>query len=129
MWHAIGDIRLFAAKLIATIAAFILAVPIAVDIGRISDTFLDIVIGEYGGVRISQILFHPHFLQEPRLDAICAPFIPISIALWWPRPSPASKCIVACCLGIATASVPIAVQVISWPFIYYTLMACLPSLL
>jgi hypothetical protein len=129
MQRAMGDIRIFAAKLIATIAGLILAVPVAVGIRHISDTFIDIVIGDLWGARASQVLFHPHFLKESRLDAICALLIPISIALWWPRPSPASKRIVACCLGSATAFMPAAAQIIVWPFIYHSLMACLPSLL
>lgn len=81
---------------------------------------MDLVIGDLWGGRASQVLFHPRFLKESRLDAICALLIPISIVLWWPRPSSASKRIVACCLGIATASVPVAVQTIVWPFIYHS---------
>ncbi len=119
--RAKGNVRIIAAKSIATIAAVIVAVETSVIIKHISDNFIDIVLGNiFENTPASAFWYRPNFLNGPRLDVICAMLIPISIALWRRRPSAASKRIVACCLGITAGFVPVVVQIISWPFIRHS---------
>jgi hypothetical protein len=94
------------AKLIATMGALCIAVVIAGFIKDVNDKFIDIVLGR------SAIIS----LNDPSLGVICALLIPISIVLWWRRPVPPSRRMVACCLGIAAALVPVVAQIISWSF-------------
>ena len=121
MGRAVGKLRLVAAKVIATIATFISAVEASVIINHIGDRFKDIVLGNIlGNIPASAILYRPSFLNGLRLDVICALLVPIGAVLWLRQPSLASKRMIACWLGIAAGFVPVAVQIISWPFIRHS---------
>jgi hypothetical protein len=98
-----------AGKLLATVGALIGAVVFAALIAEFSYRFVKYVIGHD--------LYQPSLLSSPRLDVVCALLIPIGMALWWQRPIPNSRPVVASCAGIAAAFVPIVAQIISWPFI------------
>lgn len=108
------------AKVIASIGALSIAVVIAIFVGDISNKYYGILIGNLERYPPPSTFIVPSFLSDPRLDVICALVIPIGIVLWWRRPSPASKPMLACCLGIAAAFAPVVVQIISRPFIVQT---------
>jgi hypothetical protein len=118
--RTLGTISTVVAKLIATVGALSIAVVIAMFIGEISDKFNGIVVGEFWDGSHKTVIFTPSFLDGPRLDVICALLIPIGIILWRRRPSPASKVVLACCLGIAAGFVPIVLQIFTWPFIRHS---------
>jgi hypothetical protein len=50
---------------------------------------------------------------------VCAFLFPISIVIWSQRADHYTR-IVACCLGIVVAFLPIALQIITWQFIHYS---------
>jgi hypothetical protein len=108
--------RFIAPRFIANIAALITVLGISSGISVLSRTFNELARGYLEPASIV-VYWQPRFLNGTRLDVICALLIPISIVVWQPSWSTASKSVVACCLGIAAGLVPVAVQIISWPFI------------
>jgi hypothetical protein len=99
-------------KLIVTVGALVIAVVIASLVQHLRNEFYDII-----GVFSEPASNYLDTSISSRLDVLCAVLIPISTVLWWRGPSVLSKRVVACCLGIAAAFVPVLVQVTSWPFI------------
>jgi hypothetical protein len=111
--RATKTISAVAAKLLATAGALGIAVVIAVFVDDIGGRFYDFVLR-------SDIEFHfSGFWKGLRPDVFCALLIPFGIVLWGQWSAPLSKRIEACCAGIAAGFVPIMVQVITWPFIFY----------
>ncbi len=108
IYRTTGNISSVVAKLIATMGALGFAVVIAGFIRDIGDRFNDIATGR-------ELLIQ---VNDASLGVFCALLIPISIVLWRRHPSPASKRMVACCLGIAAGFVPVVVQILTWPLIH-----------
>jgi len=75
MIRPIANVGVIAAKLIASISAFLVSVAITVPIDR-----LIIAIGNILHVPASRMLFRPSFFS-PRLDVVCAVLIPIKRAM------------------------------------------------
>jgi hypothetical protein len=111
--RATTNISIVAAKLIATLGAFTVAITVADFIRNISDTFLTFMKGD------NLALYRPALLGGPRLATVCAILLPLAIVLWWQRGG-AHMRINACCRGIGVGLLPIAIQITTWPIIYHS---------
>jgi hypothetical protein len=112
-----------AARIMGSAGALVLAAMLSPLVFHLQFAFFDLVMPPWktgwGSEPASHFAIPPLFARyDPRLDVVCAVFIPAIIALWSRNVAAPIRRIRAWLIGASVSFIPIAVQIITWPFAY-----------
>ena len=112
-----------AARIIGSVGAFVSAAMLSPLVSYLQFAFFDLVMPPWetssGSEPASHFAIPPLFLNgDPRLDVVCAVVIPTIIVLWSRKAAAPIRRIRAWLIGASVSFIPIAIQIITWPFAY-----------